>query len=83
MRFNIEDHAEVRIDVREALETRERMLVAMGFERVDGEWIDARSRRPITPRENRALYSIGDDAVTRYRKNSDSRWPWPSTYVPF
>ena len=74
---------DIRLDVREALENRERMFTAMGYIRVDGEWVDASTKRPITPSEVRTLYRIGDDSVTRLRKARDAKWPWPSTHVPF
>jgi hypothetical protein len=72
---------DIRLDVREAMENRARMLKAMGYECVDGEWVDAKSRRTITHAEIRTLYAIGDQSLNR--KACDSRWPWPSTYVPF
>jgi len=83
MRVSYEDLAYIRDEAREAMENRARMLTAMGYERVDGEWVDAKSQRPITREEIRTIYGIGDDAVTRLRKSGDSKWPWPSTHVPF
>lgn len=75
--------ADIRLDVREALENRARLLTELGYHRVDGEWVNGKSRQPITREEVRTLYRIGDESVTRLRTVYDARWPWPTTAVPF
>ena len=73
--------ADIRLDVREALENRARLLTELGYHRVDGEWCEKRSGEPITNQEIREIYRIGNDNTPRSVR--DSRWPWPSTHVPF
>lgn len=67
--------ADIRWEVREAMENRARLFTELGYEFADGEWRDKRVGLLISNQEVREIYRIGND---ERRPPKSPKWPWPA-----